>query len=195
MGKRVRKRKPFDAVSFTNDIGQVINVGDPVIAITKSTGSVGTYVGRYVGVRKTGHKDRDGVEEVNVLVETDHEHEVWVHNTNPDLTFDWDTDVPGLPDPVRPSYSLSDYGYTGPLNNWYGRRSAEQEQQYQAAYAAQRKAHADYNQAWQDHMLAREAYKHANYHKVVKPYIVQRTLYRNRVYLTKTGLAELKRLP
>lgn len=37
--------------SWTNKLGQVINPGDPVVAVSKSTGTIGISVGKFVGVR------------------------------------------------------------------------------------------------------------------------------------------------
>lgn len=39
-----------EAVSFTNEIGQVIHPGDDVIVVTTCTGSTSTQKGRYIGM-------------------------------------------------------------------------------------------------------------------------------------------------
>lgn len=41
----------FRVESWTNKLGQVINPGDPVVAISKSTGTIGISVGKFAGVR------------------------------------------------------------------------------------------------------------------------------------------------
>lgn len=44
--------KPYDAVPFTNEFGQVINPGDSCVVVAKGySGGISTYKGRYLGVR------------------------------------------------------------------------------------------------------------------------------------------------
>lgn len=41
-------------VEFKNSVGQTINPGDSVVIVTTSTRSVGTYIGKYLGMHKNG---------------------------------------------------------------------------------------------------------------------------------------------
>lgn len=41
-------------VEFNNEVNQTINPGDSVVIVTTSTGSVNTYIGKYLGRHKNG---------------------------------------------------------------------------------------------------------------------------------------------
>lgn len=46
--------KPYDAVPFTNEFGQVIQPGQSCVIVAKGrSGGISTYRGRYLGVRTT----------------------------------------------------------------------------------------------------------------------------------------------
>ena len=60
--------KPYEAVPFTNDKGQVIQPGQSCIVVTKGYGGgVNTYKGRYLGVRTS--KDWRGNDQHQVVAE------------------------------------------------------------------------------------------------------------------------------
>lgn len=85
-----RRIKPCEAVSFTNDLGHVIQPGDQVLIITSHYKKTRIGVGRYVGLRERA-----------AVVEFDEVHEKTVHNENGSI---WRWEAPGLESPKSPPY-------------------------------------------------------------------------------------------
>lgn len=186
---RKSRVKPYEIVPFTNDIDQVIQPGEAIVAITKSAGSVGTYVGKYLGLRK--YKPRWADEEtVNVVIETVHEIENWLHNeTNEEWSYK--TSIPGIELPKPPSYNLENYGYKGPSRYWHTSKTVEEQKQLNEAYEKQHAAHRKYAELLKFYYEEREKYKVMHYHKVITTFTKKRTLYLNMIYAIQTRLADV----
>lgn len=73
----MKKITPFDAISFKNEVGDVIKPGDPIVIITKGMGNTGIKVGRYLGSRKC--KGRYSRDVLNTVVAWDLVQERHVH--------------------------------------------------------------------------------------------------------------------
>ncbi len=65
------KSNPVEALPYTNDLDDVIQPGDPVIVVTKSTGTVAIYKGTYLGSRlpRPGNINPEDYRTVQVEVE------------------------------------------------------------------------------------------------------------------------------
>ncbi len=65
------KSNPVEALPYTNDLDDVIQPGEPVIVVTKSTGTVGIYKGTYLGSRlpRPGNINPEDYRTVQVEVE------------------------------------------------------------------------------------------------------------------------------
>lgn len=163
---RKSRSKPFEAIAFTNDLGHLIVPGDTVVAVVKGGCSIGTYQGRYLGLRH--QKGWNNQEWVTTVIETDHKREIRVHNETGE-EWSYDTYVPGLVKPERPDR------FNWGLTSW-------QRAENRAANDAWFPSFLDYQKAFAAYELAINNYLDANYHQVTIPYTVRRTLQLNRIY-------------
>lgn len=187
--QRKRRLKPYEKVAFTNELGHVINPGDGILAVTKSTASVHVYVGRYLGLRRNTRWNQD---HVNVVVEYDLVDEYHAHNVT-GKRWDWYYKPPGM---ARPNYPHVEYP-SYPRLPWSA--SAEEKQKAQDEYNNKRAAadqkykelQAEYQAKMKEWNDAIEAYKKANYTEVKKPYTQARTLQNNKIYPINMQMKEL----
>ena len=179
-------RKPYDAVPFTNNIGQIINVNDPIIAITKCTGNIHVYVGKYMGFRKFYGNN------INVVIETHHEKEAWMHKEIPNLEFYsyWNKN-PDFKYPLYPSANLKDYGYNGG-NIYTLRLDSNEHKDLNQAKIKLKKVMDDYKLKIIDYQKNLQKHKMEYFNKIIIQYSVNRTLKLNRIYLVDTKISNLK---
>lgn len=83
-----RSSKPINEVTFTNDKGHVINVGDDVIFVTVSAHNVSVGVGKYLGVRDA--ETYYGAEHVNVIIASEKTRAVRIDAAGNDIGDDWE---------------------------------------------------------------------------------------------------------
>lgn len=120
---RKQRIRPFEAIPYTNEIGQVIQPGDSVAVVTGSR-SAHISTGRYVGHRKQHNR---------VIVETDHHHDVWVHKESGE-EFDSKKHVP-MEYPQYPRYGQGNwdaiYGeYQKKYGEWWELQKKIREEQF-----------------------------------------------------------------
>lgn len=171
---RKRRLKPYEAVAFTNDLGQVIQPNDDIIIVTKCTGSVSVNVGKYLGLRR--HSEYNGEENQNVVVEYDLVREETCHNVTNEL-WNYLYEPKDVPRPVHPEYRRL------PWN-----ASAEERRKANDEYAVARDNYSQACNAWHK---AIEDYKKANYHDVEVSYKQCRTLQCNMIYPINMKFREL----
>jgi len=191
--QRKRRLKPYEAIPFTNELKQVINPGDSIIAVTHCTQHIDVNLGRYIGLRRHTNRWSNKDEYLTVVVEYDLVDEYDAHNVTGER-WNWRYEPPGLVRvryPYHPGYPpaprstiFTSQEERNRLMAEYSAKKAEIDAKYQAAkddYTAKQKA-------WD---AAVEEYKKANYTTVRKPYVKAKTLQRNRIYPINMQLKDL----
>ncbi len=100
------KLKPILKNPFTNDHGDVINPGDPILSVTKCTGSAYAAKGIYLGYRIVREATKDRPQEISVCVEQQLYRRVFVHKVT---GKEWDYNT------------MQKLGHKYPTRQWYSK--------------------------------------------------------------------------
>jgi hypothetical protein len=136
-----RTTKPLEVVPFTNSIGEVINPGDEVIIVTCSTGRVGSYVGKYLGLRT--HKRYNNSQYVNVSVEKMTKSQRLVHNETGE-EYDYKAERAVMKPPEYPVENTA-YRWGPERSEEWNRKYAEYQKAVNEYSAAIRERRKDYS--------------------------------------------------